>query len=79
MSSTRTRTRTRTFRDISAQAAAVAYVQKQNVTCEGCAFLQRWPRPQCKGEASPNFRMVRDTYHPRCAVYTVRAKAEAGS
>lgn len=69
-------TRTRTFRDTSAQAAAVAYVQKQNSTCEGCVWLQRHPRPQCKGEASDFFRMVRDTYSARCNSYEVRRKGE---
>jgi hypothetical protein len=30
------------------------------------------PRPQCKGEVSPHFRMVRDTYHPQCNAYARR-------
>lgn len=68
--------RNRTFRDPAAQAAAAAHIQKQNATCEGCAFLQKWPRPQCKGEASDFFRMVRDTHTPRCNTYAVRAKGE---
>lgn len=62
----------RMFRDTAAQAAATAQIAQQPKTCEGCIFLQRHPRPQCKGEASPSFRMVRDTYHPRCAAYAVR-------
>jgi len=70
-------TRTRTFRDTSAQAAAAAYIQKQNTTCEGCVWLQKHPRPQCKGEASDFFRMVRDTHYPRCAAYEVRKKTDA--
>lgn len=65
-------TRTRTFRDTSAQAAAVAYVKQQNATCEGCVWLQRQPRPQCKGEGSPYFRMVRDTHYPQCHAYARR-------
>jgi len=69
-------TRTRVFRDASAQAAAAAHIQKQNTTCEGCCWLQRHPRPQCKGEGSDFFRMVRDTHHPRCAAYEVRRKGE---
>ena len=69
-------TRTRTFRDTSAQAAAVAYVKQQNATCEGCVWLQRHPRPQCKGEASEHFRRVRDTHYTRCAAYEVRRKGE---
>jgi hypothetical protein len=60
------------FRDAAAQAAVVAHIAQQPKTCEGCIFLQRWPRPQCRGEASEHFRMVRDTYHVRCAAYAVR-------
>ena len=51
---------------------AAVLLAQQNQTCEGCVWLQRYPRPQCKGEASPNFRMVRDTYHPQCGAYTKR-------
>jgi len=58
---------------INTQAAA--YLAQQHSTCEGCAFLQRHPRPQCKGETSPHFRMVRDTYHARCETFAVRGKA----
>jgi hypothetical protein len=65
-------TRTRVFRDTSAQAAAAAHIQKQNSTCEGCVWLQRQPRPQCKGEASPHFRMVRDTHYPQCNAFARR-------
>ena len=67
-----TQTRTRVFRDTSAQAAASAHIQKQNTTCEGCVWLQRQPRPQCKGELSPHFRMVRDTHHQQCNAYARR-------
>jgi hypothetical protein len=28
----------------------------------------------CQQEASPNFRMVRDTYHTRCQAFAVRAQ-----
>ena len=69
-------TRTRTFRDTSAQQAAAAHIKAQNQTCEGCVWLQRHPRPQCKGEASEHFRMVRDTYHPQCNVYTRRKPSD---
>ena len=51
---------------------AATMLAQQNSTCEGCAFLQRHPRPQCKGEGSAHFRMVRDTYHARCETYAVR-------
>lgn len=63
-------TRTRTFRDPAAQAAAVVHIQKQNITCDGCAFLQRHPRAQCRGEGSEHFRRPRETYHARCTLYT---------
>jgi hypothetical protein len=69
-------TRTRNFRDTSAQAAAAAHIKAQNTTCEGCVWLQRMPRPQCKGEASDFFRMVRDTHYPRCTAYEVRRKTD---
>jgi len=65
-------TRTRTFRDTSTQQAAAAHIKAQNQTCEGCVWLQRMPRPQCKGEASPHFRMVRDTHHQQCNAYARR-------
>lgn len=65
-------TRTRTFRDTSAQAMAAAHIKAQNTTCEGCIWLQKHPRPQCKGETSEFFRMVRDTYHPQCSAYARR-------
>jgi len=65
-------TRTRVFRDTSAQAAAAAHIKAQNTTCEGCVWLQRHPRPQCKGEASPHFRMVRDTHHQQCNAFARR-------
>lgn len=52
-----------------AQALASAAQMTQRVTCEGCAYLQKWPRPQCKGEASAHFRRPRDTYHERCDVF----------
>lgn len=66
-------TRTRVFRDASAQKAAAAQLQKQQgQTCEGCVWLQRMPRPQCKGEASPHFRMVRDTNYPQCNAFARR-------
>lgn len=55
-----------------ANTQAAAYLAQQHLTCEGCAFLQRHPRPQCKGETSPHFRMVRDTYHARCETFAVR-------
>lgn len=50
-------------------------IAAQRPTCQGCHALQTWPRPQCKGEASPFFRMVRDTYHDRCAAYAYRTAA----
>ena len=66
-------TRTRVFRDASAQQAAAAHIQKQqNTTCEGCVWLQRMPRPQCKGEGSPYYRMVRDTHYPQCNAFARR-------
>ena len=55
---------------------AATMLAQQNSTCEGCVWLQRHPRPQCKGEASPHFRMVRDTYSARCTSYEVRRKGE---
>jgi hypothetical protein len=57
-----------------ANMQAAAYLAQQHSTCEGCAFLQRHPRPQCKGEGSAHFRMVRDTYHARCETFTPRGK-----
>jgi len=51
---------------------AATLLAQQNTTCEGCIFLQRYPRPQCKGETSPHFRMVRDTYNTQCSAYTRR-------
>lgn len=62
----------RNFRPDPQQAAAVAQkLATQRATCEGCRFLQRWPRPQCKGERSAFYRMARDTYHDRCAAFDV--------
>lgn len=57
--------------DIAAAKAAARETALARKTCEGCAALQTWPRPQCKGETSPHFRQVRDTYHDRCQVYSV--------
>lgn len=54
----------------TAAAAARDIVATAPKTCEGCASLQIWPRPQCKGEASPHFRRPRDTYHQRCEAYS---------
>lgn len=71
-------TRTRTFRDTSAQAIAAAHIKSQNQTCEGCVWLQKHPRPQCKGETSKFFRMVRDTYHPQCNAYARRKPSDPG-
>lgn len=59
-----------------ANLRAAAQLAQQSTTCEGCAFLQRHPRPQCKGEASEHFRRVRDTHYTRCAAYEVRRKGE---
>lgn len=42
-------------------------------TCQGCHGLQTWPRPQCKNEASPFFRMPKDTHNARCDAYAFRA------
>lgn len=58
--------------DLEAAKASAREAALARKTCEGCAALQTWPRPQCKGEASPHFRQVRDTYHERCQVYSVR-------
>lgn len=62
-------------RKVESLAIAREVVATAPKTCEGCASLQRWPRPQCKGESSPHFRMVRDTYHPRCEAYSFGAPA----
>jgi hypothetical protein len=51
---------------------AAAQLAQQSTTCEGCCWLQRHPRPQCKGETSPYYRMVRDTHYPQCSVYARR-------
>lgn len=45
-------------------------------TCEGCVWLQVRPRPQCKGETSPWFRMVRDTHNERCKSFSVFGATE---
>jgi|LakMenE18May11ns_1017448.scaffolds.fasta_scaffold9404896_2 hypothetical protein len=54
-----------------AHRRAAAELASRKVTCEGCFFLQRHPRPMCKGEDSPHFRTVRDTYHERCHAFSV--------
>lgn len=59
-------------RNSAAQAALAAQVAQQRATCEGCVWLQRQPRPQCKGEASPHYRMVRDTHYEQCNAYARR-------
>lgn len=55
-------------------AKAIAREMNARRTCEGCAFLVTHMRPRCMGEASPNFRTPRDTYHERCGVYAVRGR-----
>jgi hypothetical protein len=59
-----------------ANLRAAAQLAQQSTTCEGCVWLQRHPRPQCKGEASEHFRRVRDTHYTRCAAYEVRRKGD---
>ena len=59
-----------------ANLRAAAQLAQQNTTCEGCCWLQRHPRPQCKGEASEHFRRVRDTHYTRCTAYEVRRKGD---
>lgn len=66
-----------TFKKLDREIAiASAAEMSRKVTCEGCAHLKRWPRPMCKGEASPHFRMVRDTYHQRCEAFAVMGVAQ---
>jgi hypothetical protein len=55
-------------------AKAIAREMTRNRTCEGCIALRVLPRPMCAGEASPHFRTVRETYHERCASYTVAGR-----
>lgn len=71
----------RTFRPDPQQAMAIAQsVATTRKTCEGCAGLRTWPRPMCKQPSSQHFRTVRDTYHERCASYSVQGKtAEPGA
>jgi len=59
--------------DIEAAKASAREANSRR-TCEGCAFLVTHLRPRCMGEASPNFRTPRDTYHERCGVYAVRGR-----
>lgn len=67
-----TRRGKRTFRDAEAQAHAVKQVMSpRRLTCEGCAGLRIYPRPMCREERSPHFRTARDTYHERCAWFSV--------
>lgn len=66
----------RVFRDAAAQAEAVRQITAaQRLTCEGCAGLRLYPRPMCREERSPHFRSARDTYHERCAWFSVRLAA----
>jgi hypothetical protein len=55
-----------------AQQSARELMGQRGPTCEGCAALRTYPRPMCSGEASPHFRTARDTYHARCASYSVK-------
>jgi hypothetical protein len=57
--------------------ASAAQIISQRQTCEGCVGLRTHPRPMCQLEASPNFRMVRDTYHTRCQAFTVSMQTVA--
>jgi hypothetical protein len=52
-------------------ASQAAQLTNQRLTCEGCAHL-RALRPMCMSEASPNFRMVRNTHQDRCQAYEVK-------
>ena len=56
------------IRNSSARRAAALHVQ-QNQTCLGCVWLQTSPRPQCKGEASPWYRMVREAHYAQCSAF----------
>lgn len=56
-----------------ANLRAAAELATRKLTCEGCAWLGRNPRPMCKGEDSPHYRQVRDTYHERCAEFSASA------
>lgn len=51
--------------------ASAQQIATQRKTCEGCTGLRIHPRPMCQAEASPHFRMVRDTYHERCPAFSV--------
>lgn len=50
---------------------AAADLAQQRLTCEGCAWLARHPRPMCKGENSSHYRTVRETYSERCSGFAV--------
>lgn len=50
---------------------AAAELATRKVTCEGCYWLARHPRPMCKGEDSPHYRTAREAYHERCAAFSV--------
>lgn len=67
------RNRTRPQFSPDAQASAREVVKSAPLTCQGCAHLRTYPRPICKGEASPHYRMARETYHARCPAFGVRA------
>jgi len=57
--------------DRLAQRTHLRELAAQRKTCQGCHWLQTWPRPMCKGEASAHYRMVRDTYHERCSSFSM--------
>lgn len=50
---------------------AAAELAQRRVTCEGCYWLVRYPRPMCRGEASPHYRTARESYHERCDAFSV--------
>lgn len=61
----------------TAAATAREVGKPPRLTCEGCSGLRKYPRPMCQMENSPNFRMVRDTYHDRCNSFSHSAQSAA--
>jgi len=50
---------------------AAAELAARKVSCEGCFWLARHPRPMCRGETSPHYRTARESYHERCHAFSV--------
>jgi Zn finger protein HypA/HybF involved in hydrogenase expression len=46
-------------------------LSQRRVTCEGCIWLVKSIRPQCRCETGPHYRKPRDTYFERCHEYAV--------